>query len=323
MSEQHLSFDELAELAEGLLGRRQARTATDHLATCEECATRAATLDAAAAALHGLGPVSIPADVAARLDRALAGAGQQSAEDTVVPDLTQVRQRRRVNPAWAGAAAAAVVLIASVSAILATRGGHHPSTNAGASAGPAPLVATTARQPLLSEDTGRTYTPTSLAALAPSLVTSGLTAGTPVGAANGAGSAPVPDSGQAPIAPAPTAASVHKNSVAQPPADAARSGSSFSQQFSAVGLVPAPLRPYVNSPQKLLACAAFITDTPGAAPLAVDYARWSNPQAHLRHVPALVLVFTDPQDSSEIDVYVVAPACDDSSLLDFQLLSAS
>jgi anti-sigma factor RsiW len=325
----HLSFDELAELAEGLFARRQARAAEEHLTTCEECGARAATLRETTTALRDLGPVSMPADVAARLDRTLASAADEPAGDTVVPDLSQVRRRRQTPPPWTIAAAAAVVLIAAGSTILATRGGHHSSENAGAAAtGQAPLVATTSQQPLVTEESGRIYTPTSLAALAPGLVSGGSLAGAPTApsgsaASGGSGTTTVPLA-HSPQLPRPTATSARKNAIAAPPpADATRSGPSYAQELTSGTAVPAPLRRYAMSQQKLLACAAFITDTPGAAPLAVDYARWTNPTTHARRTPALILVFSDPQDSSEIDVYVVAPACDDSSLLDFQLLSAS
>jgi hypothetical protein len=325
----HLSFDELAELAEGLFGRRQARAAEEHLATCDECTARAATLLDTTAALRELGPVPMPGDVAARLERTLASAADEPSGDTVVPDLSQVRRRRPSPPPWIMATAAAVVLIAAGSTILATRSGHHSSEDAGAAvAGPPPLVATASQPPLVTEETGRVYTPTSLAALAPSLVSSRSLAGAPTAAggsaaSGGNGTTTVPLA-HSPRLPLPTAASARKNTAAAPPpADATRSGPSYAQALTSGTAVPAPLRRYAESQQKLLACAAFITDTPGAAPLAVDYARWTNPETHARRTPALILVFADPQDSSEIKVYVVAPACNDSSLLDFRLLSAS
>ena len=67
MSTEHLSFDELAELAEGLLARRRAAAVQAHLAECEECAERAAMLERSTETLRGLGPITMPEDVAARL----------------------------------------------------------------------------------------------------------------------------------------------------------------------------------------------------------------------------------------------------------------
>jgi anti-sigma factor RsiW len=328
----HLSFDELAELAEGLLARKPARAAQEHLATCDECSARAATLQRTTSALGDVGPVSMPADVAARLEGVLAGAGNEPAGETVVPDLSAIRQRRQAPPPWIMAAAAAVVLIAAGSTILATRGGHHNAPGSAREAGAVtPLVATSAQHPPITEESGRVYTPTSLAALAPGLATAGGagTAATNVpvggGSAASAGGGAVAPPAPSPQVPLTSGAPVHKNAVTAPgfaSGSTTRSGPEDSQEFTAAA-IPAPLRRYADSQQLLLKCAAFITDTPGAAPLAVDYARWTNPASHARHVPALVLVFADPKDSSEIDVYVVAPACDDSSLLDFQLLAAS
>jgi hypothetical protein len=327
----HLSFDELAELAEGLLAPRQARAAESHLATCDECSARAATLRETTEALRDLGPLAMPADVMARLDRALAGAGDLPAGNDVIPDLGEVRRRRQAPPPWIMAAAAAVVLIAAVSTILTTRGGHHDSPSAlGTGSVPAPLVATNAPQSLVTEESGRVYTPGSLAVLAPSLVSGGLSAESSTG--TGAATTTAGGGVEAPFAhsaapPAPGATSARKNAATiAPPPDAATqpdAGPGLTQDFADTAAVPGPLRRYADSQKALLTCAAFITDTPGAAPLAVDYARWSNPKTHAHRAPALILVFADPQDSSEIDVYVVAPACDDSSLLDFQLLSAS
>jgi hypothetical protein len=312
----HLSFDELAELAEGLLARKAARAAQEHLATCDECTARAAQVQQTTAMLRDLGPVAMPMDIAARLDRALASAGDEPAGDTVVPDLSAVR-RRRTPPRWTMAAAAAVVLIAAVSTVLATHGGHdNTPNNALANNAVAPLVATSAQHPPVTEESGRTYTPNTLAALAPGLVTGGLSS-------TGTGGAGVPVA-PSPQLPTSSGTPVHKNSATAPSFAAGstiRSGPEDSQELLAAQ-VPGPLQHYADSQPALLKCAAFITDTPGAAPLAVDYAHWTNPTSHVRRVPALVLVFADPQDSSEIDVYVVAAACDDSSLLDFQLLSA-
>jgi anti-sigma factor RsiW len=331
----HQSFDELAELAEGLLARKAARAAQDHLASCDECTARAASLQHATSALRDLGPVSMPADVAARLDRALAGAGDEPVGDTVVPDLTAIRQRRQAPPPWTMAAAAAVVLIAAVSTIVTTHGGHHhPTESALTPASETPLVATSAQHPPITEESGRTYTPATLAALAPGLVNDGFGAtSVPVGG-TGAGASSSGSGAAAPAVPAPQVPTstgapvhgpVHKEAGTAPSfatGGTARTGPEDSQALVATE-IPAPLQRYANSQQELLKCAAFITDTPGATPEAVDYARWSNPKTHAVRTPALILVFADPQDSSEIDVYVVAPPCDDSSLLDFQLLSAS
>ena len=84
---EHFTLDELAELDMGLLDRalltrRRAREATSHVADCEECSARADALRKTQESLRDLGPVQMPAEVAARLDRALSNAG------TMTGDLT-------------------------------------------------------------------------------------------------------------------------------------------------------------------------------------------------------------------------------------------
>jgi hypothetical protein len=307
VSEQHLSLDELAELAEGLLARRRSRAAHEHLATCETCRDHAEAISATTAALREVGPVTMPAEVVARLDRVLASASDAPAGETVVPDLSAVRQRRLPNVNWSYAAAAAVVVIAGVSiAVAATGGRHHPATEA-ATQLPRPLVATTAPRSIVQLETGRTYQPSSLSQLVPGLL------GTPTDStAAGLGASGLAE-------PAPSAAGAH--GTAGPKRYATNLPSEAPQNSATGGVVPAPLRRYADSRPTLLACAALITDTHGAQPLAVDFARWSNPTAHVKPVPALVMVFADPQDSDKLDVYVVAPACNDGSLLDYLVLT--
>ena len=130
MSDAHVTFDELAELAEGTLARRRAAEVRTHLGECEECTARAATLDATGAALRSLGPVTMPADVVARLDRALADADAAGGE-TVVPDLGAVRRKRRVIASWPYAAAASVAVIAAIAGIRPDQVGVKATTNEG------------------------------------------------------------------------------------------------------------------------------------------------------------------------------------------------
>ena len=318
MSDAHVTFDELAELAEGTLARRRAAEVRTHLGECEECTARAATLDATGAALRSLGPVTMPADVVARLDRALADADAAGGE-TVVPDLGAVRRKRRVIASWPYAAAASVAVIAAIAVgVAVTNGGNDHRSSGAATAADAPLVATSAPHEVIESETGQTYTADSLATLAPQLLgMSNDAARSAAGSSTGAGGSGAPSLAAPPrplgAAPAATAPSD------EPRAKSAAPGAEgFStQQLSSTGSVPAPLRRYANSRSALLACAAYITDTPNAAPLAVDYARWTNPKAHLHRAPSLILVFEDPDDAAILDVYVVAPACDSASLRDF------
>lgn len=315
MSE-HITLDELAELDEGLLARRRATAAERHLAECEECAARAGALRATKDSLRALEPVGMPPDVATRIDRALRNAQSTSAED-VVPDLAEVRTRRFGGiPPWGYAAAAAVVVLAGVGIGIGTTH-HHSRPSQAASTVSAPLVSTTAPPEFIQHESGQTYSPTTLAQLAPAL------SGGRFAAEGGTSGAP----GQVPAVGAPNnGAAVNPGTSPTDHKQADQTTTSHRGALPSSGLaapspaIAAPLRRLADSRTALLACAAFITDTPNAAPLAVDFARWTNKTAHLHRVPAVVFVFADPSTSNALDVYVVAPSCGDSSLLDFQVL---
>ena len=224
------------------------------------------------------------------------------------------------------AAAAAVVLIASASTIVATRGGHQTTADGGLTPpGSARLVATSAQRPPITEESGRTYTPSSLPALAPSLVAGGLSTASSTATTTGAGS------GSSVVAVAQCRLRLRRSAPGQ--LDLRRQSSLPPHQPLPRATRPArvpedrrrsPRRTFPHrfgatpTRSRRLKCAAFITDTPGAAPLAVDYARWTNPKTNARRVPALVLVFAIRRKQRDRR-HVVAPAYDDSSLLDFQL----
>ncbi len=309
MSE-HLTLDELAELDEGLLTGRRARAAQRHVGECDECSSLAEALRKTQASLRDLGPVQMPAEVSARLDRALRDAGSTSAED-VVPDLATVRARRFAGlPPWAYAAAAAVVVLAGVGIGIGTAHHHHNSVE---SAGPAkaPLVPTTTASPhFVQEESGQTYTPSTLAQTAPGLAF-GAAGSDQLGVASGPNSAALPGSTASGGGTATNGHGQRNPPVVRPPAPLAP---------ETAGVIAPSLQRLARSQRALLQCASFITDTANAAPLAVDFGRWTNPKAHLRGAPAVIFVFADTSDSSSIDVYVVAAACDANSLLDFQVL---
>lgn len=82
MTDDHLSLDELAELDEGLLGTDRAGSARSHLAGCETCRASADAITAARTALSDLPPVTMPAEVQNRIDRALADAAAVDTDDS-------------------------------------------------------------------------------------------------------------------------------------------------------------------------------------------------------------------------------------------------
>jgi hypothetical protein len=299
---EHLSLDELAELDAGLLARGRHRAATRHVAECEECAARAEAIGRTRERLRDIEPVTMPPDVAARIDRALNDATASSGSD-VVPDLGEHRARRFGGiPPWAYAAAAAVVVLGGTAIAIGTRG--HSSPSAASATVAEPLVATAATPSVLSQQqTGRTYSPDNVTDLATGLVTS-----------SAADSAAPSIAGAAPELGSGGGAAGGKRS------DKGAARSAPMQALAA----PVPLAPslqrLVQSPSALLQCAAFITDTANASPLAVDFGRWTNADAGIRRVPAIIFVFADPDDSTVLDVWVVKAACDDTSVLSFRMI---
>lgn len=302
----HLGVEQIADLDAGVLGGRRARRARRHLAGCEECARTLAALEATTASLRDLGTVAMPGDVAARVHQALAATTGETAGATVMPDPAAVRSRRFAAPrfAYAGAAVAVVAGLVVVSLTLAR---HHSGTSTGgASMQPALVGTASPSAAYVEQQTGRTYTPATLSQLVPGLLA--------------APSGPL----YANAVPSATAAHNDASGAASqgglPAATAPRAAAGQTSESFVPPLVPS-LQRLANSRTALLACAAYITDTPNAVPLAVDFGRWSNPATHTRPRPSVIFVFSDPTDSSALTVYVVAPACGGSSLLDYQEVS--
>ncbi|HVT21410.1 MAG TPA: hypothetical protein VHE57_08495 [Mycobacteriales bacterium] len=307
MSE-HYTLDELAELDAGLLARRQTSRATRHLAECAECRDRADALRRTRDRLAELGPVEMPPEVTARLDRALNEARTTSGSD-VVPDLSSIRARRLGGiPPWGYAVAAAVVVLGGTAIAIGTI--HHGKSGPTPTA-LAPIVGTSAPPVLIQKETGQTYSPTSIEDLATGLL------GAPHEAAS-VGSAP--GAAVLPSAQAGGGAAADKKASRSPERFGVTNAAPAPALAAPTGRVPPSLRHLADSRDALLQCAAFITDTANAAPLAVDFGRWTNADAGIHRVPAVVMVFADPDDATTIDVFVVKASCDESSLLDFQVL---
>jgi hypothetical protein len=309
---EHFTLDELAELDEGLLARNRAAAAERHLAECEECSARADAVRHTRTTLRDLGSVQMPRDVAARIDRALRDADATSAHD-IVPDLAEVRARRFGGvPPWAYAAAAAVVVLAGVGIGIGTTG-HHTAAESGA-ATKVPLVATaTTPTQFVQQESGQTYTPGTLAQAAPALLGD-------VSRYDALGAAGAPNTGAAGGGSAASSAGTSPRHAAAPSQSAPLAPAPAAEAPKSALSVAPTLQRLATSRSALLHCAAYITDTANAAPLVVDFGRWTNTKAHIHRVPAVVFVFADTGDPNKIDVYVVAAACDGNSLLDFQVL---
>lgn len=134
----HLSLDVLADLQEGLLDAETARAHHAHLAACPTCRERVEQLRGVSTTLRDAGgPVSIPAEVATRIDSALRDA---AAEPTKDPSATVTPLRPRRRRLWQALSAAAAVIVVAGAAV----GIWHEGQQTGASSSAAGSSADTA-----------------------------------------------------------------------------------------------------------------------------------------------------------------------------------
>ncbi|WP_125618939.1 MULTISPECIES: anti-sigma factor family protein [Actinomadura] len=106
MNPAHVDYEVLADLAEGLLEDDQAASVNAHLETCADCRDRSADLADVSRILAEAPVPSMPAELAERIDTALA---EESLNNATVVSLEQRRGRRH----WRilSAAAATVVVL--------------------------------------------------------------------------------------------------------------------------------------------------------------------------------------------------------------------
>src|SRR5437660_1048303 len=139
-----------------------------HLDHCEQCQGELSRLRTTRALLSTLPAVPMPAEVATRIDAALAA--ELPVTQTIVP--LGRRRRWRNGPTLAGAAAAAAVVLL-VAALITGRVTHdNGKTSGGSSASQATNGGGAARPtPLKEWHTGDDYSPATIASLVPRLVT--------------------------------------------------------------------------------------------------------------------------------------------------------
>ena len=82
-------------------------------------------------------------------------------------------------------------------------------------------------------------------------------------------------------------------------------------------VVPKPLQKLANSRAKILQCAATLTDSHNAVPLAVDFGRWTNPP--YRRTPSAIFIFKSPNPSA-VSVYVTPPTCTSGTIYTYRLV---
>lgn len=294
----HPDADALSELDAGLLDdTAEAAQLQDHVAGCRRCADLLLLLRDTHRLLAGLPAVAIPAEVAARIDAALAAettSAPRTAEAPVASTITapatspgsvtvlstarrggRSAARRRWLPGAGAVAAGVAVLLAGAVGLgaLQQRGGHSAATSRAAGAGAPHRTAAVPAAPVV---TGRDYTPATLDDGVRSLLAAGST-------------------------PKRTPAPLFEHSPGQ------------SDRGSAVQ----PVDPALNrlrQPAALGACVAELAGNPRIAALAVELARFQGR-------PAAVVVLPDP-DPAKVRAWVVGPACGpgQADVLRFQIV---
>ena len=291
----HLDLDTLAEFDAGLVDESAAARMQSHLDRCESCHAELARLRTTRALVSTLPHEPMPAPVAARIDAALAEAADTPATTTVVP--LERRRRWRNTPTLAGAAAAAAVVLL-VAAIITGRVAHHSDNGTGASS--APLNAgggANQSAPLKEWRTDTNYTPATLGALVPHLVTATPPAGSTTGLAGGAtGTGSTGGTGSAGSTTAGSAQPPTTSAVPSPAAPKSQDSTSAALNYAALAA----------SPSAVLTCARILNGGPAVVPVAVDFARWSGK-------PAVVLVLPTIGHPESLDVWVVRSVCSTSS----------
>ncbi|HVF04977.1 MAG TPA: zf-HC2 domain-containing protein [Frankiaceae bacterium] len=129
MTDQHATVEQLAAYAAGDLDATAALEVEAHVLLCDECRADVTALQRVGADLGAVEQVAMPADVAARIDAALAAERSGAAAPATGPagDVLPMTRKRR-GPSFAGlaAVAAGVALVAAISVPLVTgdRGGR-------------------------------------------------------------------------------------------------------------------------------------------------------------------------------------------------------
>jgi hypothetical protein len=360
-SDEHLTLDELAELDEGLLAPDRDPQVRRHLASCTQCQKLADDLTTASGLLRSLGPVPMPPEVAARIDQALAALGSPeagSAESAaapvidpapgadVVPNLADVRARRR----WISAptaAAATIVVLAVVAIVIGVTHKSHPNTvalptNDLGSGLPASSGSAGSSLPIVKiEDTGQTYNAANLTTLVPALiknssstVASGTNPQVPGALAVPSQTSPskvTTPSGGGTSGGSGTSGGTNAGGGSSP-ATTKRHHAPKHHKLQRLGAaassttdsepIPSALLPYQNSLAKVRQCATFNTPATGATLIAVDLGRWV-PAQGAQAVPALILVYSNPQNPTSNIVFVVSPSCGGSDVLKYETIPAT
>jgi hypothetical protein len=245
----HLSLDALAELEEGIA--EDADALRRHLDNCPTCTQRAGQLHASRALLSALPPDPMPADVAARIDAALAAEPAPATTFASGGNIVPLRGRR---PWWHGpnlAAAAAGIAVLALGTALAvghlggSKSPNSEATDKGANSSGGPLAGANAPAPLKQWQTGYNYTTGNRAGYV-----TGLVLGDP------------------------------------PPFSAVVTGAGPRPSPRPVNSRASYTRDDLREPANLAACAALLAGHP-VQPVAADYARYDGAAAVIVVLPGL------------------------------------
>lgn len=280
----HLSLDALAELQEGIADDADARRR--HLDGCATCRQRAGQLRASRALLSTLPADPMPADVAARIDAALAAEPTPTARFTPGGDIVPMRSRRTWlrGPNLAAAAAGVAVVGLAAALVIGHAGGKSAPSAADKSTagnGAGPLAAGVGPPSVKQWQTGANYTKVTQAGLVTGLVLRN----------------PPPFSPNRPQTGAQTGPTTSPTALSSGPESAS---------YSRDQLLDVPT---------IFACAKLLAGHP-VQPLAVDYARYDGAPAVILVLPAL------NKSANELDVYAIRSTCsnDAGDLVFFRVL---
>jgi hypothetical protein len=277
MTEQHVPVDRLAAYAAGDLDATAALDVEAHVLLCADCRAEVDAVNRATAALASLGPVTMPADVAARIEAALAE--EAAAPSAPVGDVVPMLPKRR-RPSFAGlaAVAAGLALVVAIGVPLVNRAGEDPTATL---ADGAPESVETRRF-----ESGLNYTNDDI----PNVLQLALKGTTADRNSAYSGGAPAPA----------------YEASARPSAQAT------AQDTTAVsgGNAPLSLKMLESDAARLAACVAALAESQpsslGRTPLLLDFARYEGREALVVVFPT---VLKGELRADRVDVWVVGARC--------------
>lgn len=280
----HYDLEALADLDGELVDAQRAASMRTHVDGCPQCAERLGAVRSTRALLSTLPSIPMPADVAARVEEAIANADASPLASTVVP----IGPRRRWwrSPAVAGAVAVAAVAVL-VAALVVGRLEHSNNTPSSAANGAAVTQpnadAQLAETAAIKEwATGTDYTSATIPALVPRLLT-----GTPPATLPATGSDLAPT----------------------------LSGAASGAATAAPSTGPAITFEQMRATRSAVAeCGHILAGDSTTVPLAVDFARYKGGTA-------VVVVLPAPGHASQVDVFVLQHSCSGSELFPFFRIS--